>query len=326
MHEDADVTPGTHRGAENLRTKSELTEAIQGRGTAVLVINTRSRRGRRFFAYARDALESSELRLLESYAVTDPRSLGSVLGQALDLRPDVLVLGGGDGTMSGAVRHLAGRDVALGVLPLGTTNNFARSLGIPLRPQGAIEVLRDGKVADVDLGRVGDHTFANLASLGMSVEVATHVRPLVKRLLGRLAYPLTALTLLPGHRPFRAVIHLDGERMELTTHQLNIANGRFHGGWQIARDISIDDRRLVIYRLGTAGRLRLLVAIVRQAITGRRRDLARGPFLTAGEFWLETDPPMAVDVDGEVRGMTPLPLRVSPNALCVMVPRDFDDA
>jgi YegS/Rv2252/BmrU family lipid kinase len=309
-----------------VRTKSELTETIQGSGTAVLVINIRSRRGRRFFAYARDALETGGFRLLGTYAVSDPGSLGSVLGQALDLRPDLLVLGGGDGTMSEAVKHLAGRDVALGVLPLGTTNNFARSLGIPLRPPGAFEILRGGKVADVDLGRVGDHTFANLASLGVSVEVATHVRPLVKRLLGRLAYPLTALTILPGHRPFRAVIHLDGQRLELTTHQLNIANGRFHGGWQIARDISIDDRRLVIYRLGTAGRLRLMAAMVRQAVTGRRRDLARGPFLTAREFWLETDPPLAVDVDGEVRGMTPLPLRVSPNALRVMVPHDFADS
>lgn len=308
-----------------MRTKTELTEAIQTHGTAALVINIHSRRGRRRFAEARDGLVASGFDLVKTFAVDDPKTLGNALADALAAEPDLLVLGGGDGTMSAAVKQLAGRDVALGVLPLGTTNNFARSLGVPLRLSGAIALLRSGKVADVDLGRVGDHVFANLASLGVSVEVATHVRPLVKRVLGRIAYPLTALTILPWHRPFRATIKLNGERLELTTHQLNIANGRFHGGLQIARDISIDDRRLVIYRLGSGARLRLMGAMLLQILTGKRRDVAGGPFLTAREFWLETDPPLAVDVDGEVRGLTPVHLRVAPNALRVMVPRDFTD-
>lgn len=314
---------GPARGT--VRTKAELTEAIQGRGTAVLLINIKSRRGRRHFTAARDLLIASGFTLTRSFAVEDPATLATTIEKALDPEPDLFVLGGGDGTMSTGVKHLAGRDVALGVLPLGTTNNFARSLGVPLRLAGAVRVLREGKVADVDLGLVGDHVFANLASLGVSVEVATHVRPLLKRVLGRVAYPLTALAVLPGHRPFRAIIDLDGERVELTTHQLNIANGRFHGGLQIARDISIGDSRLVIYRLGSAARLRLMGAMILQAVTGRRRDLAGGPFLTAREFRLVTDPPLRVDVDGEVRGTTPVRLSVAPDALRVMVPRDFVD-
>jgi YegS/Rv2252/BmrU family lipid kinase len=317
---------GTRPASGTVRTKSELTEAIRERGTAVLLINIRSRRGRRHFAAARDLLEAAGFTLRGAYAIDDPSTLGAALEKSLDPEPDLLVLGGGDGTMSSAVKHLAGRDVALGVLPLGTTNNFARSLGVPLRLPGAVGVLRHGKVADVDLGLAGEDVFANLASLGVSVEVASHARPLVKRVLGRLAYPLTALTALPGHRPFRATIELDGEQLELTTHQLNIANGRFHGGLQIARDISIDDRQLVIYRLGTGGRLRLMKAMLLQAITGGRRDLAGGPYLTAREFRLETDPPLQVDIDGEVRGRTPVTFRVAPNALRVMVPDGFADS
>ncbi|MCP9978079.1 hypothetical protein LUX32_10915 [Actinomadura madurae] len=113
------------------------------------------------------------------------------------------MVGGGDGTIAEAVGHLAHRDIALGVLPLGTTNNFARSLELPLDLPGAVATLAlgrpdGGKVADVDVGwfeSTGDpqgegpgaereHIFANMVSLGLSVEVAGHVPHTLKRFLG----------------------------------------------------------------------------------------------------------------------------------------------
>jgi diacylglycerol kinase family enzyme len=215
--------------------------------------------------------------------------------------------------------------VALGVLPLGTTNNFARSLGLPMDLGRAIKVLSLGKVADIDLGVAGDRPFANLASFGVSVAVAGTVKPWLKRILGRAAYPLTALTVLPRHQAFRAFITVDGRRHELLTHQLNLANGRYHGGWQIAKDISIDNRSLVAYQLGSGRRLRLLAETLVRATTGRWRSLAGGPFVTGGEMLVETDPPLPADVDGEVRLRTPLTIRTEPNGLRVMVPPGFLD-
>ena len=76
------------------------------------------------------------------------------------------MVGGGDGTLSQATHQLAHRDLCLGVLPLGTTNNFARSLGLPLHLPAALQILTEGKVADVDLGHVAGRHFANLTSLG----------------------------------------------------------------------------------------------------------------------------------------------------------------
>ncbi|MEU8383484.1 diacylglycerol kinase family protein, partial [Streptosporangium sp. NPDC048865] len=242
-----------------LRSKAEHTEAIRTKGRVCVVVNTRSRRGRRHYPAVVRALRAQEFGSIRFFPVVDPKRLRATLEQALADEPDLLVVGGGDGTLSAAVKHVAHRDVALGVLPLGTTNNFVRSLGVPLDLAGAIRVLRTGKVADIDLGVAGDREFANLASFGVSVEVAGKVRHGVKRLLGRAAYPLTAMTILPRHRPFRAFLTVDGRRHELLTHQLNIANGRFHGGWQVARDISIDNGRLVAYQLGSGKRLRLLL-------------------------------------------------------------------
>ncbi|MDF5752305.1 YegS/Rv2252/BmrU family lipid kinase [Spongiactinospora sp. TRM90649] len=307
------------------RSKAEHTTAIRTERKAAVVINTHSRRGRRRFPEALAQLRAKGFDPIAVHAVLNPKRLRQTLESAIATAPDLLVVGGGDGTLSTAVKHLAHRDVALGVLPLGTTNNFARSLGLPLDLPGAVEVFRSGKVADIDLGMADGRPFANLASFGVSVEVAGTVRPWLKRLLGRAAYPLTALSILPGHKPFRAYITVDGRRHELLTHQLNVANGRFHGGWQVAKDISIDNGTLVAYQLGSGKRLRLLTETMVRAATGRWRSLAGGPFVTGGEMYLETDPPMAADVDGEVRLRTPITLRTVPNGLRVMVPADFED-
>jgi diacylglycerol kinase (ATP) len=308
-----------------LRGKSEHEAAIRQQRRAVLVVNTRSRRGLRLYQAARGHLEAAGFDLLGLFPVDRPGGLEASLAAAVDLRPDLLIAGGGDGTLSLASRHLAYRDIALGVLPMGTTNNFARTLGIPLDVAGAVGLLTSGKVADVDLGEAGGTFFANLVSVGLSGHVAADVPHGLKQLLGRAAYPLTAAARLPAHRPFRATVTAGDERRTLTTHQLNIANGSFHVGRPITADASADDRLLVAYTLGAGGRLSLVAAIVRHALAGARRSHAEPAFLTAGELWLHTDPPLPLDIDGEVHGRTPVRIVLAGNALRVMVAPDFPD-
>jgi YegS/Rv2252/BmrU family lipid kinase len=332
------------RGVE-MRSKAELESAIAGGGRAVLVINSRSRRGRRLYGTARRLLRESGLEFPHVFPVTDPTRLRELFSDVLALEPDLVVVGGGDGTVAEAVGHLAHRDIALGVLPLGTTNNFARSLELPLDLPGAVRTLAvgrpdAGKVADVDVGwfeSTGDpqgagpgadreHIFANMVSLGLSVQVAEHVPHALKRFVGRPAYALTAARLLPAHQAFTAHITIGGETREVATHQLNIANGAHHSGQRIARDASPDDRLLAVYRLGDERRLRLASATARHVLTGQWRSLSEDAFLTTAEVEIETDPPMRVDVDGEIRGRTPVSIKLRGNALRVIVPRTFLDS
>ncbi|TYK45867.1 diacylglycerol/lipid kinase family protein [Actinomadura decatromicini] len=327
-----------------MRSKPELESAIAAGGRAVLVINSRSRRGRRLYGKARRLLRESGIDFVHVFPVTDPSRLRELFADVLALEPDLVVVGGGDGTVAEAVGHLAHRDIALGVLPLGTTNNFARSLELPLDLPGAIRTLAvgtpdGGKVADVDVGwfeSTGDpqgegpgadreHIFANMVSLGISVQVAEHVPHALKRIVGRPAYALTAAGILPRHTPFTARITIDGETRELVTHQLNVANGAHHSGQRIARDASPDDRLLAVYRLGDERRLRLASATARHVLTGPWRSLDEDAFLTTDHVEIETDPPMRVDVDGEVRGRTPVSIKLRGNALRVIVPRTFVD-
>ncbi|MEU5879132.1 YegS/Rv2252/BmrU family lipid kinase [Spirillospora sp. NPDC047279] len=331
-----------------MRSKPELEAAIRGpQGRAVLVVNARSRRGRKKFGAARRLLSQAGLTFDHVFPVTDPDRLPAIFREVLDLEPDLVVVGGGDGTVAEAVGHLTHRDIALGVLPLGTTNNFSRSLELPQDLAGAVRALREGKVADVDVGWFsgtattgnaasgngqaggdapeGRHIFANMVSLGLSVEVARNVPHGLKRVIGRSAYALTAARLLPRHEAFKATIRIGGETRELRTHQLNVANGAHHSGQRIARDASPDDRLLAVYRLGDERRLRLASATARHVLTGQWRSLDEDAFLTTDEVHIETDPPLRVDVDGEIRGLTPVTVRLLGNALRVIVPQSFVD-
>jgi diacylglycerol kinase (ATP) len=263
-----------------VRSKQALQAAIRGGGRVVLVVNTRSRKGRRHWPGLSARLAAAGLPVQAAFPVHDPVQLSQVLTQALEPAPDLLIFGGGDGSLTAAAGRLAHRDTALGVLPLGTTNNFARSLGLPHR---------------------------------------------LKRVLGRGAYTLTAARRLASHQAFKATLRVDGAEQVVWTHQLNVANGGYHTGRRIARDAGVDDRLLVVYRLGDAGRLQVTGQTVRQVVVGPRRPLADGPYVMTREVWVDTDPALALDLDGEVRGTTPVRIVLLPQALRVLVPPTFAD-
>jgi len=308
-----------------VRSKPQLSADIHRDRRAVLVVNTHSRRGRELYPGTRDRLTAAGFDLLGSYPVDQPENLERTLAEALDLRPDLLVTGGGDGTISTAARLLAHRDVAMGLLPLGTTNNFARTVGVPLGLDAAIATLTGGTVVDVDLGLAGDTPFTNHVGVGLSADLMTAAPRRLKRVIGRLAYPVTGLALLLRHRPLRVTITAGGKRRELRTHQLYVANGGFHAGRPITADAHADDRLLVAYPVGGPARLQLVRETLRNAATGHRRTLADEPFLAAAGLWLETDRPARVEVDGEPAGRTPIRIGLDANALRVMAPPGTPD-
>lgn len=308
-----------------MRSKKQLTEDIHRDRRAALVVNTRSRRGRQLYERACARLREAGFSLLTAYAIERSGELEEHLAAALDAGPDLLVAGGGDGTISTAARMLAHRDVALGLLPLGTTNNFARTVGIRPELDEAVDTLARGAVIDVDLGLAGDIAFTNHVGIGLSAEVMRRSPRRLKRVAGRLAYPLTALGLLARHRPMRAVVRAGGREITFHTHQVYVANGGFHAGRPITADAHADDRLLVAYPVGGPSRRELLRETARNAATGHRRTLREQPFLAVGELWLETDRPAYAEVDGEPCGSTPMRIAIDPNALRIMAPPGTPD-
>lgn len=257
-----------------------------------------------------------------------PDNLAAEVARAISEQCTLLVVGGGDGTIGVAAGLLAevpaDRRPVLGVLPLGTANDFARTLDLPAGLLPAVAVLTSGKVADIDLGQANGLPFLNVASLGLSVGATRALRPVLKRRLGPLAYPLAALAAYRRHIPFSVRLEFpegDHAPLELADLlQVGIGNGRHYGGGNtVAPDAGIDDSTLDVYAIA-AGRLRDHLSLTRLLRDGRVVEHHRVQHLVTRSMVLTTDEPLEVNLDGEIATGTPVRFAVRRNAIEVVVP------
>jgi YegS/Rv2252/BmrU family lipid kinase len=309
--------------AERARRKATLDAAISGERRAVLVVNTRSRSGRDLYADATRKLTGNGLHLDAAYPVRDPVRLPEIVQGAITQGHRLIIVGGGDGTISSVVDHFAHRDAVLGILPLGTANSFARALGIPLDLDGAAAVLTGGgKVADVDLGRINDDYFANTAAIGLPALVGRNLPHAVKRYLGKVGYILVGAALFARHKPFRVVLTEGSREIARIDDALDIliANGPYQGGIRVADEAHPESRDLVIRIVKGGRKTNLLKTWLRPAST--RRAASRIEIVRVSDLVIETDPPYYVSIDGEVVTRTPVRVSVARQALMLMVPRD----
>lgn len=292
---------------------------------AALIVNSRSRSGERAFFEALDRLHALGLPLGATYALRDPSRLRETVHHVLLEGNDLVILGGGDGSISSVVDELAYHEATLGLLPLGTANDFARTLEIPADVGGACDTIAEGKVVDVDLGLCGEDYYVNLASAGLSVEVTRALTPWLKRSTGALAYPIAAVRAFVRHEPFSARLtfpggdHKPAEFDRLL--QIGIGNGRFYGGGMVvAPAASMDDQSLDVYVI-ELGRRRDIIGVARYLKSGRFIESERVTHYLTSEVRLETEPELPINVDGELVAHTPQRFSIAHNALRVLVPR-----
>jgi YegS/Rv2252/BmrU family lipid kinase len=295
-------------------------------------VNALARSGEDALGAAREALARAGVPLAAAHALEDPEALPDRIREALASGARTVVVGGGDGTLSAAAGLLAGTGAALGVLPLGTANDLARTLHVPDDLEGAARVIARGRTRTVDVGYAGERAFLNAASVGFSGAVTRRLNGGLKRVVGPLAYPVAGASAAGEGRPFRARVEIDGAVREQEALQIVIGNGRYHGGGRlVAPRAAIDDRRLDVYvvaaapgpRAGPRPRLRDLA---RLAAYGLR--LVRGRHLEHPAVFhargvraeIRTDPPLEIDADGELVGHTPARFRIAPGALAVLAP------
>ena len=233
---------------------------------------------------------------------------------------DRVIVGGGDGTLNTAVQVLVELGLPLGIVPLGTANNLARTLDIPLDVERATRVIAEGRRRRIDLGRVNDRYFCTTASLGLSVQITEELSGDAKRKWGPLAYVLAATRVLRRARPFHADVAWHGGTRHTRTVQIVVGNGRYYGAaLAVAKDATIDDARLDLYSLESDhwwDLLKLAPALKR----GTHVERPEVEALRARAFTVRTRAPMPIDVDGELGAETPAEFRVVPGALEVFVP------
>jgi YegS/Rv2252/BmrU family lipid kinase len=233
---------------------------------------------------------------------------------------DVIVIGGGDGTLSHACEAVLASGRPLGILPLGNANDLARTLGLPTAPLAAFRVIAAGKTTRIDVGRVNGRPFFNVASMGISVAIARRLTGQLKSRWGVLGYAKAAWDATRTESSFAARITCDGETETLRAIQVAVGNGRYYGGGMtVADDAAIDDNRLDVYAIRRVANWRWLT-LLPALFRGKHRHHAEVTARHGQNVRIETKHPRKINVDGEVIAETPADFTVEPAALEVFVP------
>lgn len=286
---------------------------------ALLLVNRQSRQGQKRLSEVMSCLVEQGFELIAASA-ENPQHFSDVI-RRYQHQVDLVIVGGGDGTLNAAVDTLVETNLPLGILPLGTANDLARTLKIPNSLPEATKVIANGKVQRIDLGEVNGKCFFNVASLGMSVKITQRLTKEVKRRWGIFAYAFTAMKVIWESRPFSAEIRLPDQSIKVKTVQIAIGNGRYYGGGMaVAPDAMIDDQRLDLYSLEIRHWWEIIPLLPRMR-QGRHINARHVRALQAQEIKIYTRKPHPINTDGEITTHTPAYFRVIPKAVAVFVPR-----
>jgi YegS/Rv2252/BmrU family lipid kinase len=233
---------------------------------------------------------------------------------------DAIVIAGGDGTLNGAIPALIGQGKPVGVLPMGTANDLARTLGIALDPVAAANIIAAGNKRRVDVGRVNDAYFLNVASIGLSVHIAEKQDEQLKKQFGVFSYAVAAISTLSEAERFEATIDFRGRQESVHAYQIVVGNGvHFGGGMIVSPEAGIDDGLLDIYAIETAS-VPDLISLAPQLRTGTLVDRNDVAYFRSGEALIKTARPMPINTDGEVTTQTPATFSVLRLALEFFAP------
>ena len=244
--------------------------------------------------------------------------------RALKERPPVIVAAGGDGTVSAVADVLRGSGIALGVIPAGTLNHFARDLGIPLEPAQAARVIAAGRRVSVDVGEVNGRAFINNASLGLYADLVRKRKRQQRHLRRskRMAMLWAALEVLGRSRLLELQLELEDRAQACRSPFVFVGNNDYVlEGFEIGRRERLDAGRLNVYttpRTSAAG----LFGLALRALFGRLRQA--DDFVEAAVRSLRVESRrrrLLVATDGELHAFdTPLEFRIRPRSLQVIVP------
>jgi YegS/Rv2252/BmrU family lipid kinase len=250
----------------------------------------------------------------------------------VDADRPLIVAAGGDGTVGAVANYLAYTDAVLGIIPLGTSNDVARSLRLPVGIEEAAHVLATGKVATVDLGSFfaqGEEPryFAHAAAMGIDVKfakLATQVT--LRRRLGRFTYAVAAVLALRDRQPFRCELRMGGRTLPLCLLHLSVINAPIFGGrFNLAIEGSdVDDRRLDVLAVEDAPLHHLLWATIPLLL--RRRPHVGGVRLYhLQRLHVHIEQALDVSLDGEIAARIPGEFILAPEALRVVTTQAFVD-
>ncbi|HEY9289633.1 MAG TPA: diacylglycerol kinase family protein [Candidatus Dormibacteraeota bacterium] len=326
------VVSGTVRDAATRWWESlaPVPPALRPRTNQLILVDSPHSRGEVRYHRARRAIQQHNLRVLEEIPVDELDRLSQLLRRHQH-DPPIVVAAGGDGTVGAVADLLVGRDIPLGILPLGTSNDFARSIDVPLHVEDAVRLLARGPMRRVDAGRlVGDgqapRHFVHAAAAGVNVAFARFAtRADMRERLGRLTYAVAAALALRERPVFDCEVRYDGRSERLRLVHLSVVSAPVFGGFLDLRipNATPEDRLLHVIMVEHLPIRRLLRSALYPAI-GLHRRIHGFRLLAVREIAVKPNRTMDVTIDGEIRGRIPGTFEVVPSALTVLAPLSPD--
>jgi diacylglycerol kinase (ATP) len=240
--------------------------------------------------------------------------------QAREDKPDLGVSAGGDGTHHYVINGLYGSGIPLGLLPIGSGNDFAKGVGVPLDLAAAAAVLLNGRVREIDLARVGSAVYGCIAGVGFDSVVTRYANERVRRLGGSWAYAWAILRCLKFYRPEPLELISDGQNFSGEVVFAVVGNNvSYGGGLRLAPRARLDDGLLDVCIVPYIPKLELLRWVPR-AYRGEHLAHPRIVYFQARKVILKTTSRLELFGDGEFIQELPATIDVAPHALRVVVP------
>lgn len=236
---------------------------------------------------------------------------------------DCVIIGGGDGSLNAAAAALVETGLPLGILPLGTANDLARTLSIPPDPRAAARIIAEGRALPIDVATVNECHFFNVAHIGLGASTREELSPALKKRLGIASYAGSVFKALRSLRSFHADIICDGRYRRVHSIHIAVGNGRYYGGGNaVAEQARIDDHLFFLYSVSPLRwwqMLRLAPAL------RRGRFEQRDPVLLERGRAIEvrTRRALRISADGEQVGHAPARFAIRPGAVRVYVPEAY---
>jgi diacylglycerol kinase (ATP) len=236
---------------------------------------------------------------------------------------------GGDGTLNEVVNGIAGRDVELATIPLGTGMDFGRTYGIPTKFDAAVRVALEGEVRTIDAGRVTYRTwggdpaerfFANVSSVGMSGAVAQRANGMSKVLGGKVTFFYALTRVFLEWQNTEVAVQLDDTERHGRMHDVIVANGVWHGGgMKLAPHAAPDDGQFDVVLIGDVSKADFLTTAPK-IYKGKHVHHPKVEVLRSRRVEVTAPVQLPIELEGEQVGTTPATFEIAPAALRVRVP------
>lgn len=242
-----------------------------------------------------------------THATTGDGDASHAASLAVDNDFDLIVTAGGDGTINEVINGIAKKErrPKLGIIPTGTTNDFARALHIPRNVQKATDIIVKNNSMHLDIGKVNDQYFMNIAGGGELTELTYDVPSNLKKMLGQLAYYMKGIEMLPSIKPIQAKIEYDGNVIEEEIMLFLVSNTNSVGGFEkIAPDAKFNDGYFDLIILRKMN-LAEFIRIATLALRGGHLDEEKVIYTQAKRIAVTPDGRMQLNIDGEYGGLLP---------------------